>query len=163
LSADLLRLAELENEDSIGAKEKFSLDEQIRDALVLLQSKWEKKQIQIDLELDEVSFNGDKALMYQVWINLFSNAIKYTDENGQIKITLKQTDRIIVEILDNGIGILPEDLDRIFLRFYKTDKSRNSPGSGLGLSIVKKIVELHGGTITVENLPPKGSKFVIRL
>jgi signal transduction histidine kinase len=163
LSADLLRLAELENEESIVTKEQFFLDEQIRDALVLLQNKWEKKQIQIDLEMDEVSFNGDKALMYQVWINLFSNAIKYTDENGQIKIKLRQDDRIIVEIIDNGMGVSPEDLDRIFLRFYKSDKSRNSPGTGLGLSIVKKIVELHGGTITVENLPDRGSKFVIKL
>lgn len=162
LCKDLLRLSELENSDEITIKEKFLLDEQIREAVVLLQHSWEDKNIDIDLDLDEISISGDKALMYHVWINVISNAIKYTNKNGKIQILLKQSNWITVTITDNGMGMSEEESKKVFTRFYKTDKSRNSPGSGLGLSIAKKIVELHKGTIQVKSKEKAGTTFIVR-
>lgn len=163
LTSDLLRLSEVEKRGSIEKLEPFSLDEQLRDAVVLLQYSWENKNLDIDLDLDEIQYSGDQALMYQVWINLISNAIKYSENGGNIHISLKQNEKIIVTISDDGIGISEEDLQKVFLRFYKVDKARNSSGTGLGLSLVKKIVELHGGSIEVTSELNKGSTFTVKL
>lgn len=165
LSSDLLRLSELENVGFAEKIQQFSLDEQIRDAILLLENEWVKKQLDIDLDMDEAEYTGDKPLMYQVWVNIISNAIKYSTMNGKLLITLKkdESEHIIIRIKDNGVGISKEDLDNIFLRFYKADKIRNSTGTGLGLSIAKKIIELHGGKINVESEMGKGSCFIIIL
>jgi signal transduction histidine kinase len=163
LSSKLLKLSELENEIIRNKREQFSLDEQIRDAILLLQNEWEKKNLELDVDMEEVTFKGYKELMALVWINLISNAIKYSGQGDLLKITLRQTDKITIEIRDSGIGMTKEDAGKIFRRFYKADKSRNSTGTGLGLSIVKKIIELHDGTIYVDSEPGKGSKFVVEL
>lgn len=163
LSSNLLKLSELENEAISIKKETFRLDEQIRDAVLLLQNQWENKNLEFDLDLDEITFTGDRQLMIQVWINLISNAIQYSYENGLLRISLKQSKKIIAEIIDHGMGMSAEDLEKIFLRFYKADKSHNQSGTGLGLSIVKKIVELHDGSISVKSEPGKGSKFLVEL
>ena len=163
LSSNLLKLSELENEAISLKKETFRLDEQIRDAVLLLQNQWEKKNLEFDLDLDEITYTGDRQLMIQVWINLISNAIKYSYENALLRISLKQSEKIIAEIIDHGMGMSAEDLEKIFLRFYKADKSHNQSGTGLGLSIVKKIVELHDGSISVKSEPGKGSKFLVEL
>lgn len=163
LSTNLLKLSELEN-NALGInKEMFSLDEQIRDTLLLLQYEWEKKGLELDIELDEIVYIGDKALIYQMWVNLISNAIKYSNDGGSVKITLRKKDKIEATISDNGIGMSKEDTQNIFRRFYKADKSRNTSGTGLGLSIVQRIVELHGGNITVDSELGKGSSFVVAL
>ncbi len=163
LSANLLRLSELENK-AIGMQpKKFSLDEQIRDAILLLQREWEEKQIHLEIELEEVSFSGDRELLYQVWVNIIENAIKFTPEKGQITIQLKQLEKIQVTIEDTGIGIGEEQLPKIFDRFYKGDSSHASKGTGLGLSIVKKIVEIHNGTISFESKEKIGTKVTILL
>jgi signal transduction histidine kinase len=161
LSSNLLRLSELDHEVIISQKECFSVDEQIRDVIVLLQNEWEKKNIEIDLEMDTVQFAGDKSLMYQVWVNLIGNALKYSSQNGLLQVRLFHNERIIIKITDNGIGMTKEEQERVFERFYKADISRNSVGTGLGLPISKKIVELHGGTIVVQSEVGKGSTFII--
>ncbi len=161
LSSDLLRLSELENGGIILKKDSFNLDEQIRDATLLLQSEWERKNIRIELDLDEVKFIGNKALMYQVWVNLISNAIKYNNEYGNVKITLKREEKLVICISDNGIGMTPKQQARIFESFYMADESRNSAGTGLGLPITKRIVELHGGKIFVHSVSQKGSDFTV--
>lgn len=163
LSSNMLRLSELENESMITKKTTFSLDEQIRDAIILLQSEWEQKNINMELALDEVSFTGDKALMYQVWVNILGNAIKYSNKNGKVSIMLSQEDDICAKISDNGIGMTNEQKLRVFDRFYKVDDSRTNNSNGLGLSIAKRIVELHGGNINVESSKNKGSSFIVRL
>ncbi len=163
LSANLLRLSELENK-AIGMQQKtFSLDEQIRDAILLLQREWEEKQIHLEIDLEEVFFVGDRELLYQVWVNIIENAIKFTPEKGQITIQLEHGDQIKVTIEDNGSGIPAEQLPRIFERFYKGDSSRASKGTGLGLSIVKKIIEIHNGSITIESKENCGTKVMILL
>lgn len=163
LSSNLLKLSALGNERIISKNESFQLDEQIRDAILLLQNQWEKKNLELDLKLDTCHFTGDKELLYQVWINLISNAIKYSNDNGRLAIGLKKTDLISVEIIDKGIGMTKEEQEKIFLRFYKADKSRNIRGTGLGLTIAKEIVELHGGSILVESEIDKGSRFLVVL
>lgn len=161
LSSNLLRLSELENGAINLKKERFRLDEQIRDVLVLLQNDWEKKDLKLDINMEECFFIGDKELMYQVWINLISNAIKYSNISGLLKIKLEHNNKIAIEITDNGIGMTLEQTENIFKRFYKADKSRNSSGTGLGLPIAQKIVEMHNGTISVSSQLNNGSTFKI--
>ncbi len=163
LSTNLLKLSELGSEVVDLKQDTIQLDEQIRDGIVLLQNLWEQKNIELDLNLCEVELVGDQELLYQVWINLISNAINYSNESGKLTINLKKTDGITVEIIDQGIGMTKEEQGAIFTRFYKADKSRNTVGTGLGLTIAKEIVGLHKGTITAESEVGKGSKFVVIL
>lgn len=164
LSSNLLKLSSLENRAIHEQYRSFSLDEQIRRVILLLENKWNEKNIELDLDLDEATFKGDEELMYQVWINLISNAIKFSNNGGMLKIFLKEKEnRICVHISDQGIGIADKDKDRIFEKFYKGDKSRGNDGNGLGLSIVKKIIELHSGNISFISELGKGTIFFIEL
>jgi len=163
MTSGLLRLSELEHEVILKHKERFCLDEQIRDSLVLLQTEWEKKQLDIDLDLETVFFTGDKELMHQVWVNLIGNAVRYSNQNGLLRIRIQENDGIRIAVTDNGIGMRKEEQERVFERFYKADASRSSAGTGLGLTLCKKIIELHGGTISVHSEWGKGSTFLVTL
>lgn len=164
LSSNLLKLSSLESRAIHEEYKNFPLDEQIRKVILLLENKWSEKDIELDLELDEVTYRGDEELMHQVWTNLIANAIKFSNKGGVLKIILRAANnKIYVNITDNGIGIADEDKDRVFEKFYKGDKSRNNDGNGLGLSIVKKIIELHSGTICFESQLGKGTTFFIEL
>ena len=161
LSSDLLKLSELENKGISQEKKNFSLDEQIRSVIILLQQGWESKNIDMDIDLDETEFEGDESLLYQLWVNLVSNAVRYTEKDGKIKIVLSNGETAVtVSVSDNGKGMTKEEADNVFRRFYKADRSRNSRGTGLGLAIAKKIAELHGGDISVSSEPGKGSTFI---
>jgi signal transduction histidine kinase len=164
LSSNLLRLSKLDHQAIQYRREVFQLDEQIRRVILLLQDSWENNHIQLQVDLDQVSFKGDEELLQQVWLNLLVNAIKFTPEYGIISIVLKKAhNRVLFSISDNGIGISESDVKRIFERFYKADKSRSNHGTGLGLAIVKKIVEIHDGKVTVESDLGKGSLFKVEL
>ena len=164
LSANVLKLSELENGVLGLKKEAFALDELIRRVILLLQEKWEAKNISMEIQLDEIIYQGDPELMAQVIINLLTNAIHHTPTDGEIRIDLHATAKeSIISIADNGKGITKEDQEKIFDRFYKADQSRSTPGTGLGLTISQRIVGLHGGTITVESALEKGSTFFVRL
>ena len=164
LSADLLKLSELENKGLSPDIKSFSLDEQIRSVVILLQQDWESKNIDMDIELEETIFEGDEALLYRLWVNLASNAVRYTERNGKIKITLSKGETAVtVSVSDNGRGMTKEEADNVFRRFYKADRSRSSRGTGLGLAIAKKIAELHGGDISVSSELGKGSTFTVTL
>lgn len=161
LSADLLKLSELENKGISPEEKSFSLDEQIRSVIILLQQGWESKNIDMAIDLDETEFEGDESLLYQLWVNLVSNAVRYTKKDGKIKIALSNGETAVtVSVSDNGKGMTKEETDNVFRRFYKADRSRNSRGTGLGLAIAKKIAELHGGDISVSSEPGKGSTFI---
>jgi signal transduction histidine kinase len=165
LSDSLLKLSALETADkfSIGA---FRLDKQIEDIVLLLEPQWAKKNINISADLAQIHIFANELLLAQVWTNILHNAIKFTPENGEIKISVEKIDnQISCKISDTGIGIEPKDQIRIFERFYKADKARNSKsgGNGLGLSIVKKIVELHKGQITINSEIGKGAQVCIIL
>lgn len=162
LSTDLLRLSELESDQITIKSEIFRLDEQILDVILLLQSEWEQKNIDMDITLEKINFIGDKALIYQVWVNIIGNAIRYTNINGNIGVKLHHVDgRIIAVIKDNGIGMTVEQQNSIFERFYRVEESRTTEGTGLGLPIAKRIIVLHGGNIYAKSELNNGTEFVI--
>ncbi|MNP57137.1 Alkaline phosphatase synthesis sensor protein PhoR [compost metagenome] len=120
----------------------------------------------MNLEPDEVEITADEDLMSQVWLNLLHNAIKFTPAGGRISVAVtREGGFAAVRVSDNGPGIAEEDLSRIFERFYKADKSRtrSGGGSGLGLSIAHKILEMHGGTIAAASRPGEGTVFTVRI
>ncbi len=132
----------------------------------MCEPQWTEKSLALNVNLAEVEINADEDLLSQVWTNLIHNSIKFTPNNGQVDIDLRQQGPdVLFEIRDTGIGISEGDLPRVFERFYKADKSRTkSPGgSGLGLAIVKKIVEMHLGKIDVQSAPGSGTTFRVRL
>ncbi|MFH0993861.1 MAG: HAMP domain-containing sensor histidine kinase, partial [bacterium] len=160
LSRDLLQISLLDSVNIIKRDDAFSIDEQIRNVLQLMQLEWENKKIEFDLDLDELTIQaGNRELTFQIWQNLIANAIKFTPEGGKIQISLHEKDGIRFEIRDYGIGINAEDQKKIFTQFFVTDKARNQSGSGLGLSITKKIVEKLDGTIFFESRLDEGTTF----
>lgn len=167
LSKQLLTLASLEKEDAILEKNEFDVGGQIRQVLFMTEWSWRDKDLAVKMDLPSLYINADSKLLHQVWINLITNSIKFTEEGGTISVRLRPEgkEHIRVEIEDTGIGIAEEDLPFVFQRFYRADKSRNRKegSSGLGLAIVSKIVGMHGGEITVDSEPGKGTTFRIRL
>ncbi len=163
------KLSDLENFEKGHTqlnKTKFNIKELIKAVILNFQKEALDKQITIDFEGDDLFIDADKNKLKQVLVNLISNSLKYTKDNGRLKIKLlnKKT-KYEIKIKDNGIGIPKDNLPYIFDRFYKVDKSRNRgiPGSGIGLSIVKSIINLHGGEIDVESTLGKGTTFIIIL
>jgi signal transduction histidine kinase len=167
LSDNLLALAALEAENRPFEPRQYRLDKQIRDLILACEPQWTGKAIEMDVSFEEVTISADQDLLSQVWVNLISNSIKFTPQGGRICMDLYQADATIAfGITDTGIGISEADQAHIFERFYKADKSRtrsNGGGSGLGLSIAQKIVELHRGTIAVESKPGEGTAFIVTL
>jgi signal transduction histidine kinase len=165
LSDNLLKLSSLDANATPLSFSKFRLDKQIQSSLLLLEPLWSEKNLDISLVPEAVFMFGDEHLMAQVWINLLHNSIKFTPKDGTITIkVLSENSKIVIRIADSGIGISEEDKLHIFERFYKVDKARdrNLGGNGLGLSLVKKIVELHKGTIEVESQIGIGTTFTIK-
>ena len=162
LSSNILKLSKLENQEFIVDKSQFGLDEQIRQALLLLETQWNDKEINLDITLEPVGFYGNEELLMQVWLNLLGNAIKFTDRRGDIAVDLFKTEEAVtVRITDSGTGMTEEVMKHIFVKFYQGDRSRSAEGNGLGLPLVRRIVELCGGEITVESTPGEGSVFAV--
>ena len=164
LTSNILKLTKLETQGIITDKTSFYLDEQLRHSVLILQRDLAQKNLDIDIDLDEVQIYSNEELLQQVWINLLSNAIKFTNDGGKISIQLMDTeDTATVKITDNGIGMKAESLNHIFDKFYQEDKSHSSNGNGLGLPLVKRIVDLCSGTIRVKSLLGEGSSFTVEL
>ncbi|MDR0861608.1 MAG: HAMP domain-containing histidine kinase [Oscillospiraceae bacterium] len=162
LSDNLLKLSTLDNNKIPLNRTDFRLDKQLQQVALTLEPQWSAKNIELSCELAPTTVNADSELLTQVWLNLLNNAIKFTPENGAIQLTI---DNGLLTIADTGCGISDEDRLHIFERFYKVDKARDRSlgGSGLGLSIVKKILDLHGYSIAVESEIGKGTRFVVKL
>lgn len=164
LVGSILQISRLENQGLIVTKNKFKLDEQLRQALLLLESKWSNKNIDLDIDLDCIVFNGNEELLMQVWINIFGNAIKFSPDNGTITCSLKQSANCVTaKISDTGPGISKDIQKYIFDKFYQGDKSHSSEGNGLGLALVKRVIDLCEGSIEVQSDLGIGSTFVIKL
>lgn len=167
LVMDLLELSKIEQKGISLNVTQLSIDEVIEDMIPSLQNRFEDKQIDLSLQLEQdLWINGDADRLKQVFFNLMTNAILYTQEGGHIEIrAFEKSDRVIVEVEDNGIGMEPDELPRIFERFYRVDKarSRNSGGTGLGLAIVKHIIEAHDGEIFVKSKANEGTTFTVSL
>lgn len=164
LSTNILKLAKLENQERIMNKTKVNIAEQIRRTISVLEPKWKEKNIKFNVSLKEQEFLGEKDLMYQVWMNIIENSIKFSKQDGQIDVKMKTNqDSIIVEIKDYGIGMEEEEAKKIFDRFYQVDKSHTKPGAGLGMTIAKRIVELSGGKIEVTSKLNESTTFIVTL
>ncbi len=162
MSDNLLKLSSLEADRGSLQTNRFRLDRQLQHVVLACEPQWLAKNIQIQLEVSGLEVEGAEDLLSQVWMNLLHNSIKFTPEGGEIGVSLtSEEDRAVVTVTDNGIGMSEPDIVHIFERFYKADKSRtrSSGGSGLGLSIVKKIVDIHEGEIAVTSELEKGSSF----
>lgn len=164
LTGNILLLSKINNQSIHPQRTVFRLDEQVRQAIVALEQKWTEKDIDFDVELDKISYSGYESLLIHVWSNLIDNAIKFDPQGGMIALRLRQENGFAVfTIDDNGPGVAPEDQERVFHKFYQSDSSRVMDGNGLGLPLVKKIVEFSGGTVTLKNLPEAGCRFTVRL
>jgi signal transduction histidine kinase len=164
LSSNVLLMTKFETQEIIGEKTDFSLDEQIRNCILLLEKQWSAKNIEWDIDLDPVNYNGNAEMMSQLWINLLGNAVKYSNDGGKIEVRLGIRNGVpVFRLRDEGCGMDEETMKHIFDKFYKGDRSHSTEGNGIGLSIVKRIIELCGGGISVESEPGKGSVFTVRL
>ncbi|WP_336783646.1 HAMP domain-containing sensor histidine kinase [Paenibacillus illinoisensis] len=164
LVSNILLLNKLENITTVPEISEYRLDNQILQILLQQETIWNAKDIYFDLHLEEITYTGPKHIMYHVWSNLISNAIKYSHEHGKIKIHLhkKETD-ICFTITDKGIGMSEKDIRHIFDKFYQADTAHKKDGNGLGLAQVKKILDMTGNKISVNSKPNEGSSFIVTL
>lgn len=152
MATNVLNLTKIENQAILTNVSEYNLSEQIRSCVLLLENKWSKKNIVPELDFDEYYVRANEEMMKEVWINLIDNAIKYSDENGTIQIKITETDnRILVSVYNTGEEIPDEAKEKIFRKFYQVDESHSSEGNGIGLAIVKKVVDLHDGDVTVSS------------
>lgn len=164
LVGNILLLNKVNSGTSRPKANTYSLDEQIRQSILALERKWTEKDIELDVEMDEVEYCGYEVFMQHVWTNLIDNAIKFNSYGGSIRILLKKrAERVVFTISDTGAGIAPEDINRIFNKFYQGDSSHQSEGNGLGLALVYRIVTGSGGSIQVDSAPGEGTTFVVDL
>ena len=164
LVTNILKMNRLENQEIIQKAPLFDLGEQLRRCALVFEDLWEQKNIRFEADLDEVKINYDESLLEIIWNNLLSNAVKFTNPEGKILLSLKAQDGFaLVSVTDSGIGIDKNIQKRIFDKFFQGDGSRAIEGNGLGLALVKKTVELVGGTITVDSAPGHGATFTVSL
>ncbi len=168
LVGDMLQLAAVEDSSKEAQRESVDLSLFIAEAVAVVQPLAQKKHqtLKTILPNDPLSLNIDSNQIGNALINLLDNAIKYTEAEGRVELGVHQEpDALLIEVSDNGPGIPQDQLERIFERFYRVDKSRSREmgGTGLGLAIAKHAVENHGGTITVSSEAGRGSTFIIRL
>uniref|UniRef100_UPI00403EC1BB sensor histidine kinase n=1 Tax=Paenibacillus sp. FSL W8-0194 TaxID=2921711 RepID=UPI00403EC1BB len=166
LSENMLKLASLDSEKHPFHAAPLRLDKQLQTLILACEPQWQGKNLEMSVDLKPVTIEADDDLLSQVWVNLLHNAIKFTPEGGSIHVTLETDGReAVVSVEDTGIGISAEDQAHIFERFFKADKSRtrSGGGSGLGLSIIQKIVQMHGGSVSVASTLGDGTRMTVRL
>jgi Signal transduction histidine kinase len=164
MATNILLLAKLENQQIVVDQRDYELDEQVRDCVILLEREWERKKLELDLRLEPVTIRGNADMLSQLWINLIDNAIKYSRDEGSIAIACDASlDTVRFEIADDGIGMDEDTMKHAFDKFYQGDRSHAARGNGLGLSIVKMIVELAGGRISVRSELGRGTVFTVFL
>lgn len=156
----LLRISRIEAEKQRSQFTDVNLKELLEDVIAFYEPLAEEKSITLLSDLSEENLHGDRDLLFQAFTNLLDNAVKFTPKDGQVSVALhKNNNHIYVEIADTGIGVPDDEKDKIFNRFYRSEKSRSSSGTGLGLSLVSAVIALHNGNIQVENTDP-GLKIV---
>lgn len=164
LSGNILLLNRIENENITLAKIPFRLDEQIRQVILFHENKWSSKDIDLQLDLDETTYEGNEQLLYQVWLNLFDNAVKFSKAHSVIEVGLREFEnKAVFSITDYGKGMTDEEKERMFEKFFTGDKSRNTEGNGLGLSIVKRVIDMHKGKIEVASKPDEFTQIKVSL
>ena len=165
LITNILKLNKLENQQIFPKAETYDLGEQLCECLLTFERAWEDKALDIETDVEaEVMVNSDEELLSLVWSNLFSNAIKFTPPHGKISLTLKaEGEFAVVQVSDTGCGISPEVGKHMFEKFYQGDTSHATQGNGLGLALVKRVIDIVGGDISVSSEVGKGSIFTVKL
>ena len=166
MSKNVLLLTKLENVEIVTGQTDYDLDEQIRTAILLLEKKWEEKNLSLDIDLDPIRIHANEEMVQHIWNNLIDNAIKFSPKGGLLFIACHPTadgQSAVFTITDEGPGMSPEELTHIYDKFYQADPSRLTVGNGLGLSIVWKVINLCKGSIQVESEKGKGSAFTVTL
>ena len=164
LVGSILLLSKLENQQIPTNQIEYRLDEQIRQSVVALESAWSQKDIELDVDLDRVSYLGNEQMMRHVWDNLISNAVKFSPQGGKVKLCLSQKARkLTFTVEDQGPGLSEEAQKHIFDKFYQGDSSHKQEGNGLGLALAKRILTIEKGQITAENIPDGGCRFTVTL
>ncbi len=164
LSMNILTLNQIENQSILRDKETFRLDEQIRQCVLVSEQKWKEKNLDYQIELEEIRYTGNSGLLKEVWLNILDNAAKFSPEKETIGVILRKREKeIIAAFTDHGPGIDEKTKVHMFEQFYQGDTSHKSQGNGLGLAMVNKIIQLHEGTISVDTAPGRGCCFTIML
>ena len=164
LITNILKLNKLENQQIFPQTEEFDLGEQLCACLLQFEDAWESKELNIETEIEEdVRIRSDGELLSLVWNNLISNAVKFTPRGGTVGVCLKtQGDYVVVSVSDTGCGMTPEVGKHIFEKFFQGDTSHATQGNGLGLALVKRVVDILNGEIRVQSVLGKGSTFTVR-
>lgn len=165
LITNILKLNKLEAQKLHPVLKNCNLSEMLCECLIGFESEWERKNIEIETDIeDDIYINTDPEMLTIVWNNLFSNALKFTSEGGKININLKKNgNNVTVSVSDTGCGMDEKTIERIFDKFYQGDTSHSEKGNGLGLALVKRVIDMLGGEITVESTPGVGSTFTVIL
>ena len=164
LVGNILLLSKVDNQSIPDKRASYRLDEQIRKSILANETAWTERECELDVELEEITYFGNEALLYHVWSNLIGNAIKFGPVGGALKISLKRCGSLILfTVADEGDGIDDDAKKHIFDRFYQTDSSHKSEGNGLGLALVKQILKHEGGSVAVTDAVPHGAVFSVTL
>ena len=152
MATNVLNLTKIENQTILSDVTEFNLSEQVRSCVLLLENKWDKKALELQLDFDEYTIRANEELLKQVWINLLDNAIKFSPTGGTVSVFIeKAQDRLKVSVGNTGSEISEENQKNIWKKFYQADESHSSEGNGVGLAIVKRIVDLHNGQVSVQS------------
>ena len=164
LITNILKLNKLENQQIFPQPKEFDLSEQLCECLLVFEDAWEAKNLEIETDIeDDVRIKSDPELLSLVWNNLISNAVKFTPDGGTIGLSLKtESDSVIVQVRDTGCGMKPEVGQHIFEKFYQGDTSHATQGNGLGLALVKRVVDILSGEIGVQSVYGEGSTFTVK-
>ncbi|HNW85747.1 MAG TPA: HAMP domain-containing sensor histidine kinase [Candidatus Limiplasma sp.] len=164
MATNVLNLSRFENQTIVADKQNYNVSEQVRRCILMLESAWEQRNLQLEIDLAEVEICANEEMMSQVWLNLLDNAIKFSGDGGRIVVTLRAAGAVAVAaVRDYGPGIEAKDIAHVFDKFYQADPSRAIPGNGLGLTLARRIVQLHGGSITCESEPGHWTEFTVSL
>ena len=164
LITNILKLNKLENQQIFPQPKEFDLSEQLCECLLVFEDAWEAKNLEIETDIqDDVRIKSDPELLSLVWNNLISNAVKFTPDGGTIGLSLKtQGSSVVVQVRDTGCGMKPEVGQHIFEKFYQGDTSHATQGNGLGLALVKRVVDILNGEIGVQSVYGQGSTFTVK-
>ena len=161
---DMLRLSRIDHREIQPKAEVFPLGESLRRVVLQLEPRWSRAGLEVEADIPDMDCTGDEELLSQVWSNLLDNAVKFTPAGGKIGVSLRKTENgAEITVSDTGPGMDEETLSRVFEQFYQGDTSHRTQGNGLGLAMVKKIASLHGGSVSVDTAPGRGSCFTVVL
>ena len=152
MATNILSLSKVESKTILNDTSRYNLSEQIRSCVLLLEGKWAKKNIELEIDFDEYEIDASEELLKQIWINLIDNAIKFSPRCGTLRVTINDgAETIAVTVSNIGVEIPDDKLDKIWGKFYQCDESHSSEGNGIGLAIVKRVVKLHNGEVTAKS------------